>query len=67
MIILFIAFMLVGWAVQSKLKSKFKKYSATKLSNGMSGKEVAVHLAPFGKHFTGFIWLPSGATLLAFP
>ena len=41
MIILFIAFMLVGWAVQSKLKSKFKKYSATPLSNGMSGKEVA--------------------------
>ena len=41
MIILFIAFMLVGWAVQSKLKSKFKKYSATSLSNGMSGKEVA--------------------------
>ena len=41
MIILFIAFMIVGWAVQSKLKSKFKKYSATPLSNGMSGKEVA--------------------------
>ena len=33
--------MLVGWAVQSKLKSKFKKYSAIPLSNGMSGKEVA--------------------------
>ena len=41
MIILFIAFMIVGWAVQSKLKSKFKKYSDTPLSNGMSGKEVA--------------------------
>ena len=33
--------MIVGWAVQSKLKSKFKKYSDTPLSNGMSGKEVA--------------------------
>ena len=33
--------LLVGWAVQSKLKSKFKKYSAIPLSNGMSGKEVA--------------------------
>ena len=41
MIILFIAFMIVGWAVQSKLKSKFKKYSATPLSSGLSGKEVA--------------------------
>ena len=33
--------MIVGWAVQSKLKSKFKKYSDTPLLNGMSGKEVA--------------------------
>jgi hypothetical protein len=41
MIILFIAFMLVGWAVQAKLKSKFKKYAAMPLSTGMSGKEVA--------------------------
>jgi len=41
MIILFIAFMLVGWAVQAKLKSKFKKYAAIPLSTGMSGKEVA--------------------------
>jgi uncharacterized protein len=41
MIILFIAFMLVGWAVQAKLKSKFKKYREIPLSTGMSGKEVA--------------------------
>ena len=41
MIILFITFMLVGWAVQAKLKSKFKKYAAIPLSTGMSGKEVA--------------------------
>tara|TARA_B110000908_G_C10132645_1_gene392963 strand:+ start:85 stop:771 length:687 start_codon:yes stop_codon:yes gene_type:complete len=41
MIILFIAFMLVGWAVQSKLKSKFKHYGAIPLANGMSGKQVA--------------------------
>ena len=33
--------MLVGWAVQAKLKSKFKKYAAMPLSTGMSGKEVA--------------------------
>ncbi len=41
MIILFIAFMLIGWAVQAKLKSKFKQYAAMPISTGMSGKEVA--------------------------
>ena len=41
MIILFIAFMLVGWAVQSKLKSKFKHYGTIPLASGMSGKQVA--------------------------
>jgi len=34
MIILFITFMLIGWAVQSKLKSKFKHYAAIPLANG---------------------------------
>jgi len=32
---------LVGWIVQRKLKSKFKKYSGISLQNGMSGKEIA--------------------------
>lgn len=32
---------LIGWIVQSKLKSKFKKYSKLNLKNGMSGKEIA--------------------------
>ncbi len=32
---------LAGWMVQSKLKSKFKKYSKVMLQNGMSGKEIA--------------------------
>ena len=41
MIIIFIAFLLIGWAVQSKLKSKFKHYGAISISSGMSGKEVA--------------------------
>lgn len=31
----------VGWLVQSRLKSKFSKYSKMPLSNGMSGVEVA--------------------------
>ena len=41
MIILFIAFMIIGWAVQSRLKSKFKTYASMPISTGMSGKEVA--------------------------
>ena len=44
MIIIFVAFMIVGWAVQSKLKSKFKKYSATPLISSMSGREVALKM-----------------------
>ncbi len=36
-----IAFMLIGFIVQARLKSKFKKYSQVGLSNGMSGKEIA--------------------------
>jgi Zn-dependent membrane protease YugP len=32
---------LVGWIVQSRLKSKFKKYSKLSLQNGLSGKEIA--------------------------
>ena len=32
---------LFGWLTQSRLKSKFKKYSELTLQNGMSGKEIA--------------------------
>ena len=32
---------LAGMLVQSRLKSKFKKYSQMHLQNGMSGKEIA--------------------------
>ena len=32
---------LLGMLVQSRLKSKFKKYSGLHLQNGMSGKEIA--------------------------
>lgn len=35
------AIMLVSWLVSHKLKSKFKKYSKTRLQNGMSGAEIA--------------------------
>lgn len=32
---------LVGGIVQSRLKSKFAKYSKLELQNGLSGKEIA--------------------------
>jgi uncharacterized protein len=36
-----IIFMLIGWAIQSTLKSKFRKYSQMGLMSGLSGKEIA--------------------------
>ena len=41
MFLLLIIFFFVGFAVQSRLKSKFKQYSKDALSNGMSGAEIA--------------------------
>lgn len=32
---------LFGWLVQSRLKSKIKKYSKEQIQNGLSGKEIA--------------------------
>ncbi|HEX5003362.1 MAG TPA: zinc metallopeptidase [Bacteroidia bacterium] len=36
-----IVFMLVGWLVSMRLKSKFKKYSQITLGSGLSGREIA--------------------------
>lgn len=36
-----IAFMLISMGVSARLKSKFKEYSQTPLSSGLSGREVA--------------------------
>jgi len=36
-----ILFVIIGFVVQQRLKSKFKKYSKEALSNGMSGAEIA--------------------------
>lgn len=41
MIIILIAFMVIGFIVQQRLKSKFKKYSQVGLANGLSGREIA--------------------------
>jgi uncharacterized protein len=40
-LIIGIIFMIIGWAIQSTLKGKFRKYSQVGLSSGLSGKEVA--------------------------
>ncbi len=40
-IIISVVFMLIGMAVQYRLKSKFAQYSKVPTSSGMSGKEVA--------------------------
>ncbi|MCF6278966.1 MAG: zinc metallopeptidase [Flavobacteriaceae bacterium] len=39
--VIFGAIALFGWLVQSRLKSKFKKYSKLTLQNGLSGREIA--------------------------
>ncbi len=44
MIIILIAFMLVGFLVQNRLKSKFKKYSEIPLQTGLSGREIALRM-----------------------
>ncbi|MDD4777901.1 MAG: zinc metallopeptidase [Fermentimonas sp.] len=39
--IIFIAIALLGWVVQARLQSRFKKYSKIPLKSGITGKEVA--------------------------
>ncbi|UXP33114.1 zinc metallopeptidase [Reichenbachiella agarivorans] len=41
MIVILIVFMIVGFFVSSRLKSKFKKYSQVGLKSGLSGREIA--------------------------
>lgn len=46
-----IFFMLIGWMVSSRLKSKFKEYSQTHLSRDLTGAEIArLMLADNGIH-----------------
>lgn len=40
-ILIMVVIGLMSWTVQSRFKKKFKKYSETALSSGMTGKEVA--------------------------
>ncbi|MCG8580935.1 MAG: zinc metallopeptidase [Bacteroidales bacterium] len=41
LLIIFIGFAILSWAVSSRLKNKFKKYSQIPINYGMTGKEVA--------------------------
>lgn len=41
MLLIIIVFAVLGFVVQARLRSKFKKYSQESLSNGMSGAEIA--------------------------
>ncbi|MFM2155265.1 MAG: hypothetical protein RL516_14 [Bacteroidota bacterium] len=41
MFVLSLVFMAIGWMVQSRLKSKFEKYSQTPISSDLSGEEIA--------------------------
>ena len=49
MIVILLVFMGLGFYVQMRLKSKFKKYSQVAIASGLSGKEIAEKmLADFG-------------------
>lgn len=39
--LIFIAFMIISWAVSSRLKSKFRAYSRVPVNYGLTGREVA--------------------------
>lgn len=41
LMVISVVFAGIGWVVQNRLKSKFKKYSQVGLSNGLSGREIA--------------------------
>lgn len=39
--IIAIVFMLIGWLISSRLKSKFREYSQVTIGSGLSGKDIA--------------------------
>ena len=45
--IILLLFMVAGFAVQARLKNRFKKYSESYLSSGLSGAEVARRMLNF--------------------
>lgn len=41
LIVIIVVFMIASWAVSTRLKNKFKKYSQVSLGSGLSGREIA--------------------------
>ena len=41
LLVIIIGFMIASWAVSTRLKNKFKKYSQVALGSGLSGREIA--------------------------
>lgn len=39
--VIIIAFLLLSWAIQAGMKSRFNKYSKIRLPNGMTGRDIA--------------------------
>jgi hypothetical protein len=51
LILISIVFMVIGFILSSRLKSKFRKYSEVPLQNGMSGAEVAAAMLRYNQIF----------------
>lgn len=63
MIIIIIAFMIISFAVSSRLKNKFRKYSQIGLKSGLSGGEIAqLMLRDHGIHDVKVICVPGQLT-----
>jgi len=41
LLVIIVVFMIASWAVSTRLKNKFKKYSQVSLGSGLSGREIA--------------------------
>ena len=41
LLVIIVVFMIASWAVSTRLKNKFKKYSQVQLGSGLSGREIA--------------------------
>ena len=41
LLVIIVVFMIASWAVSTRLKNKFKKYSQVALGSGLSGREIA--------------------------
>ena len=41
LLVIIVVFMIASWAVSTRLKNKFKKYSQVTLGSGLSGREIA--------------------------